>query len=346
MRRNQERQWRWGYATLAGLLATGLMACGGADSRQDVAEDNGERKVTVESEPRAVVVVDSSAAEQRTEPSPPAPVSFEEAEDVFRSGDYQRAADLFEAYALRRPDNPWGPYMVGISAWRAGDHVRAEEALKRTLALDEDHKKARINLARVLLELGEPTEALEEAEILVELEPRWGEAWRVLGNARSSLGQVEGATEAYREALVLDPLDAWTMNNLGLLLIRAGHYEEALRPLARATHLRPQVATFQNNLGIALERSGHLLDAADAFRAALDSDPEHQKATISLERVESRQADEPQVTVDLTELSREFEEEIARWTKRSEGDLAVEPAASEEAPIPEEEEALPDPGRH
>ncbi len=346
MRRNQERQWRWGHATLAGLLAAGLVACGGADSRQDVAEENGERKVTVEAEPRAVVVVDSSPAEQRPEPRPPAPVSFEEAEDVFRSGDYQRAADLFEAYALRRPDNPWGPYMVGISAWRAGDHVRAEEALRRTLVLDEDHKKGRINLARVLLELGEPGEALEQAETLVELEPQWGEAWRVLGNARSSLGQVEGAIEAYREALVLDSLDAWTMNNLGLLLIRAGHYEEALRPLARATHLRPQVATFQNNLGIALERSGHLLDAAGAFRAALDSDPEHPKATISLERVESRQADGPQVTVDLTELSRQFEEEIARWVKGQESDLAVDTTDAEQAPTPEEEGALPDPGSH
>lgn len=333
MRRNRERQWRTWRAALAGVLVAGLAACGGTDSRQDVAEEEARREVTVETASRTAVV-DSAPTEDRTVAGPVGPVSFEDAEGVFREGDYQRAADLFEAYELRRPDNPWGPYMLGISAWRAGDHVRAEEALKRTLELDGSHKKGRINLARVLLELGEPTEGLEQAEILVELEPRWGEAWRVLGNARSSLGRVESAIDAYREALVLDPLDAWTMNNLGLLLIRAGHYEEALRPLARATHLRPQVAVFRNNLGIALERSGYLSEAADAFRAALEAEPEHPKATVSLERVESREPGQPQETVDLAELSRQFEEEIARWTERQESDLAVDTTASE--PLSEE----------
>lgn len=247
--------------------------------------------------------------------STPAPmiVSYGDAERVFRTGDYETAAELFDAYAERRPENPWGHYMLGISAWRAGDHGRAETALRKTLEVSPDHGKGLINLARVLLEQRKASDALEYAERVVELDSTSGEGWRVLGNARSDIGLVDDAVAAYRQALVIEHRDAWTMNNLGLLMIREGRYEEALRPLARATELRPDVAVFQNNLGVALERTGQPVAAVSAFRAALEAKPEYEKARISLERVESRAAEPTVEPVDLTGLAREFADEVEGW---------------------------------
>jgi hypothetical protein len=43
---------------------------------------------------------------------------------------------MFEAYSVRMPSNPWGHYMLGISAWRAGDHEGAESALRRAVEVN------------------------------------------------------------------------------------------------------------------------------------------------------------------------------------------------------------------
>src|SRR5690606_21286060 len=120
-------------------------------------------------------------------------VTFGDAERVFRAGDYEAAADLFEAYAARMPDNPWGHYMLGISAWRAGDHVRAEAALRRALDVNDEHVRGLLNLARVLLEQRKASDALDHALRVVDLEPGLGEGWRVLGNAHAELGMIAPA---------------------------------------------------------------------------------------------------------------------------------------------------------
>ena len=240
-------------------------------------------------------------------------VTYGDAEKVFRAGRYEEATELFEAYTTRKPENLWGHYMLGISAWKAGDHNRAESALRRTLELDPSHAKALVNLGRVLLEQNRPAAALDFTEEAVAVTPESVDAWRVLANVRAGLGAVEQAVEAYRRALVLDDKDAWSMNNLGLLMIREGRYEEALPPLARAVELRPGTAVFQNNLGVALERAGHLVDAADAFRAAIGADPEHARAKTSLARVEERATSGEWPMADLAGLAGSFADQIRFW---------------------------------
>ncbi len=301
----------------AGLIVVTLAACGDESGPMPAGSDTkvpGQPRAAVGSVARtgmdAPVTVDGPEAGA---PAAVSKVSYEEADRVYRSGDYGEAADLFEAYADRRPDNPWGRYMLGISAWKAGDHVRAEEALRQTLEVAPDHRKGLINLARVLLEEGNASDALEYAERVVALDPASVEAWRVLGNARSELGMVDDAVAAYRRALAMDHRDAWTMNNLGLLMIREGRYEEALPSLARATELRPDVSMFQNNLGLALERAGHPAEAVVAFDAALAADPEYDKARVSLERVQSRGIPGDAAPVDLASLARSFADDVTGW---------------------------------
>jgi Flp pilus assembly protein TadD len=240
-------------------------------------------------------------------------VTYGDAERVFRTGDFAKATAMFEAYTVRMPANPWGHYMVGISAWRAGEHARAEGALRRTVEVDPKHTKGLTNLARVLLEQRKASDALDFAMKVVELAPENGEGWRVLGNAHTELHMHEAAANAYKKAIAIDPEDAWTMNNLGLLRIQQGEYMAALYPLARATELAPDVATFQNNLGVALERAGYVSQAAEAYRTALAADEKYERARVSLERVSPRVPTTPEAPVDLTALAADFVQEVVRW---------------------------------
>ena len=154
---------------------------------------------------------------------------------------------MFEAYSESEPDNAWGHYMLGLSAWKTGDHTRALEAFDAALRLDPTHRKSLLNSARVLLETSRPKDALNRVEQALAIEPLSGEGLRLLGRAHYELGEVDEAIDAYQRALALDDKDVWAMNNLGYLYIQQGRSDAALPPLARAVEIRGNVPVFQNN---------------------------------------------------------------------------------------------------
>jgi len=186
----------------------------------------------------------------------PAPVTYVRAESTFNGGKYAEATQLFSAYTESNPDNAWGYYMLGISAWKNGEPDRALTAFDRSIELDPNHRKSLYNSGRVLLEMGRPQQALERIEKALSQEPTSSEGLRLLGRTRYILGQVDEAIEAYHHALAIDDRDVWAMNNLGLIYIDQNQPGAALPPLARAVQLRGNAPVFQNNLGVALERSG------------------------------------------------------------------------------------------
>ena len=136
---------------------------------------------------------------------------------------------------------------------------------------------------------------------------------------------------AYRRAIRIDKGDAWSMNNLALILIEEGRFDEALAPLARAVELRDDIATFQNNLGMALEWSGHFRAAEEAYRAAVDIDGSYEKASANLERVAVVHQEPDLGPVDLAAAAQGFVEEIEGWS------LAVAEGGAEQMTVPDAE---------
>lgn len=257
---------------------------------------------------------DTAPEEVSEAPSPvKRQVTFGEAEAAYRDGRYGEAVELFHAYTDARPENGWGHYMLGLSAWKAGDLETAEESLSRAAAIDAGNVKAWTNLGRVLLELDLPGDAVVAVEEALRVNPDSHEVWRVLGNAKAEMGLVDEALDAYRQALILAPEDAWTMNNYGLLLIQLERFEEAVPPLARAVEIQPGSAMFQNNLGIALERSGELVAALHVYEAAIQADASHARAQNNFERVHARLAGIETEPVDLSAFAASFAYEIQSW---------------------------------
>ena len=96
---------------------------------------------------------------------------------------------MFEAYAEANPDNAWGQYMLGLSAWKTGQHTRALEAFDAALRTRPTHRKSLLNSARVLLETSRPQDALERIERALAIEPLSAEGLRLKGRAHHELGQ-------------------------------------------------------------------------------------------------------------------------------------------------------------
>jgi len=250
-------------------------------------------------------------------PEPPTPrvVTYEEAEAAFRAGTYEDAANLFARYVELKPDNPFGHYMLGLSAWKSRDHAGAEAAFERALALDPTHVKSYLNLARVLLELDRADDALARTDTALGLDPLNNVAHRLRARALDELDRVDEAIEEYRRAIAIDETDVWSMNNLGVLYIQMGWPEEALYPLSRAVSLDTTQAVFFNNLGMALEHTGRWERAADVYRLAVGADSTHARAVANLARVDGRPDDAMLPPVDLALLAQEFAGWVGEWRR-------------------------------
>lgn len=308
----------WSAAALALLFLLPLfVGCGGNEKASD--SQRGERTAQLPPDVRMPPPAEQPQAEEITaepvvvEPEAPREVTYKEAESVFLEKNYEEATELFTLYTDRRSENPWGYYMLGLSAWKSGQLGLAETALQTALELDPRHVKSWINLARVLLDEERADEALEMVDEALALEPESSVAYRLRGRALHQSGRLDDAIDAYRQAILIDDADVWSMNNMGLVLIEQERFEEALPPLARAVGLEPGIPIFFNNLGAALERTGHYRAAEDAFRSVLALDDGYMKAEISLARVTDMVEDAATLPVDLAELSRSFVDEVEGW---------------------------------
>ena len=240
-------------------------------------------------------------------------VTYEIAENAFLNARYGEAVDLFTRYTERKQDNPWGYYMLGLSAWKDGRLDVAETAFQQSLTLDPNHLKSCVNLARVLMDNHRASEALTVLDRALEIDATSSAAHRLKGRAYHDLNRIDDAVAAYRAAIALDPADAWSMNNLAFVWIQQERFEEALSALARAVELRKDVPLFYNNLGMALEHTGHFSAAADAYAFAVDLDTSNTRALLNHDRVAGVREDASLPPVDLAVLAREFESTIDTW---------------------------------
>ena len=264
------------------LTAIALAACGDKHAKSGDA-NAAEAPTAATPEP--------SSGSTTTAAVPTGPVSFEDAKTAYTEKRYDESVRLFTAYTSQKPDNVWGYYMLGLSSWKSGDRDQAVSAFRQAIEKDSTHIKSRINLSRVLLEQGKAQDALPEVEASLQLDSSSAEGYRLLGRVKDELGDPVSASEAFKRAIVLDPRDAWSMNNLGLLLLEQQRADEALPLLARAVELRKDVPAFHNNLGMALEHTGRFVAAAAAYRGALTADPGYGKARKNLARVEAVKGD-------------------------------------------------------
>jgi tetratricopeptide (TPR) repeat protein len=214
------------------------------------------------------------------------PVSFADGETAYQAKKYADAAAIFESYTERRPGNAWGHYMLALSAWKSGDLAKSEGAFEKALSIDPNHFKSLVNLSRVLIEQKRFDDAIVTLTHAEGVDADSIDVQRLLARVYHAQGKTDEAEAAYRRALELNERDAWSMNNLGLVLLEAKRADEALPLLVKAVELRKDVPEFHNNLGMALEHTGRFKAAATAYGDALSANPGYDKAKQNLARVE------------------------------------------------------------
>lgn len=124
-------------------------------------------------------------------------------------------------------------------------------------------------------------------------------------------GDLLGAVDDYRKALVIDPTRADALSNLGAAYVGLGQFDDAIRQYELALAADPTASSVRFNLGLAYYKSGRPAESIPQFRRVVASNPDAKNAYLIL-------ADALLQTGDDAEVMRLLEPRAAMF----EGDLA------------------------
>ena len=134
--------------------------------------------------------------------------------------------------------------------------------------------------------LGRPLDVFDGVVDIVDVDEADAGARFLFARTLYNQGKLADAAVALTAAIEVDDSNGYAYNLLGLIRIQTGESAAAEAALRRASELEPEVAFVQNNLGVALEQLHRFDEALVAFRRAAELDPAHERAQISVARLE------------------------------------------------------------
>jgi len=242
-------------------------------------------------------------------------------------GQDKRAAEILAKLAGEKPDSAEVHLNLAITDAQLGALDAAVDQYRQALRLNPKDSTALMGLAKSLLRLKKGSEAELNLQQYTLLKPDDPEGYFVLGCDFRDSGRFQEAAAAFEQAARRKPDDYDIKYHWGMALWRAGHLEEALPPLQSAESLKPddiqahyalarvlwllgkddkareesQLAerlslrkSRQNEAGLRIVNGSLLLErgdlrgAAEAFRQALELDPESAPARSNLGLVLTR----------------------------------------------------------
>jgi tetratricopeptide (TPR) repeat protein len=139
------------------------------------------------------------------------------------------------------------------------------------------------------------TEARQQFQRALEINPKYTDARFDLASIDAQNGNLEAAASGFRRVLVEKPDHAKARQHLGEVLFLlgdrledAGRHNEAAQRYREALKYRPDDAELHTSLGMILARMGQFREAQPEFAAAVRIDPNFQPARRGLEAVQAQ----------------------------------------------------------
>jgi tetratricopeptide (TPR) repeat protein len=158
---------------------------------------------------------------------------------------------------------------LGRRLARQGKREEAISAYMGALALQPASERPHLEMARLLLEGGDPRSARLHADQAIGLAPTSSSAWNTKGRVLFVEKEYDAAAYAFTKATEHNGENHYAWNNLGLVLMAQSKWDDAILALETATGLPDPETYMWINLGTAYERANRLVDARGAYRHGL-----------------------------------------------------------------------------
>jgi len=206
---------------------------------------------------------------------------FSSAQQRYAAQDFAGAASELEKLVAREPNNPQVVSLLGQTYHRMGRLDLARANYEKAAGLAPDFAEPRYNLAMLLLDQGNPSEA---RRILLELLPKANNPDYVhdLGVVDEKLGQIQEAEQCYSKACQMMPTNSQFHYSLARRLYLDHQVEQSVGEYQKAIELDPNNLDAHNNLGVALADLGHYPEAIEQYQAALKINGNYPEAQQNL----------------------------------------------------------------
>ena len=147
---------------------------------------------------------------------------------------------------------------------------------------DKNLLPEKLNSLLALYQNGQLEDAVNLAISITKMFPMNLFAWKVLGVGLNNAGRLSEALVANQKAIVIDPNDVETYNNMGNTLQALGRLKEAESIFKQAIALKPDFFAVHSNLGTTLQALGRLVEAEASFKQAIALKPDLAEAHSNL----------------------------------------------------------------
>ena len=185
-----------------------------------------------------------------------------------------------------KPDNPYLQDTLGWAYYRNGMLQEALKVLKKAVAAKPDLADVHFHLASVYYDLDEFEPTVRHFREAIRLDPKNAFARNNLAYFFAEKNRnIDEALRLVDEAILLSPSNAPFLDTKGWVLYRLGRYEEALPFIKKALALSPETSELHLHLGQVLLAKRHFKDAIRAFEHALAYDPDNKEIARRLSRL-------------------------------------------------------------
>jgi len=172
-----------------------------------------------------------------TTPSLEALKLFSEGSTAWSKGQWEEAQALWTHAVDLDSGFAWANASLGLVEEYYGTEYKAREYYNRALSqLDRVTEKERLWIT-ALTKSG--TECIDAYHAYLQQYPDERDGWYNLGNCLRYEERFEEAAEAYEHALIIDPMSAWSHENLGVLYDNLGQIDQAADHFEKGFQINP-----------------------------------------------------------------------------------------------------------
>jgi tetratricopeptide (TPR) repeat protein len=175
--------------------------------------------------------------------------------------DYHRAEQIFTKLAAADPKDYSALFNLALAETALNENDQAAEHYKQTLALKPNLYEAELNLGILYLRERRAADAETLLRDATKQKANQARPLRYLGDSLLAKEDFNGAAEAYRQALAIDPKLAAGHLGLGQSLARQGKLDDALMHYHQAMELDPNLKTYLLELAVAFSKANRPDDA-------------------------------------------------------------------------------------
>jgi len=196
---------------------------------------------------------------------------------------YDSAFQKAQQLILMRPESAFVYALAAGVAEEQGKFEDAERYYQEALRLDPDAANLKIYYAQFLSDR-QPDKALKILQEVCQSDAFKSHAALVMFNILPKRGEYQRCSELFKEALKVNPDNAYLWVNLGNCQSYLGDANDAIISFSKAVELLPEVELFRVPLAQLLEKQGRLDDAERHFRRVLEIEPDNPVAHFWLAR--------------------------------------------------------------